>query len=77
MYKATICLLVLVARAGGGYRAWQRHTIAPAPRAPAAAAPGEKAGPPTKALVATRDLQFAITAAGEIGADRRYATLFL
>ena len=67
MKKSILWLLALSALAGGGYWAWQRHPEKIAFGKSRAVAVAKKPGPSTTAVVATRDISFAITAAGEIG----------
>ena len=67
MKKLIPWLLALSVLAGGGYWAWQKHTGKSAPLKSGAVAGAKKPGASTTAVVATRDINFAITAAGEIG----------
>ena len=53
--------------AGGGYWTWQKYRDPSVLRKPGAVAASSKTGQPTTAVVATRDINFAITAAGDIG----------
>jgi len=67
MKKAILWFLALSALAGGGYLAWQKYADQKVFHKPGPAAAGRKTGPPATAVVATRDISFAVTAAGEIG----------
>ena len=67
MKKLTICLLALAGVGGIAYWSGQQYPgkIAFWKSGPAAVA--GKSGPPTTAVVATRNINFAVTAAGDIG----------
>jgi len=67
MKTLMLWLLVLAALAGGGYWAWQKRADPMASRKSGAGGAARKPGLPTTAVVSTRDINFAITAAGEIG----------
>jgi hypothetical protein len=67
MKKLTICLLALAGVGGIAYWSGQQYPnkIAFWKAGPAAVA--GKSGPPTTAVVATRNINFAVTAAGYVG----------
>jgi len=67
MNKVILWLLALSALAGGGYWASHKYPGKLAFLKSGSATAARKPGPPTTAIVATRDINFAITAAGEIG----------
>jgi len=67
MKRLFLWLLALSALAGGGYWAWQKHGDTIVPGKSGAIAVAKKPSPPTTAVVTTRDINFAVTAAGEIG----------
>ena len=67
MKKAILWFLALSALAGGGYLAWQKYADQKVFHKPGPATADRKSGPPATAIVATRDISFAVTAAGEIG----------
>jgi len=66
MRKLISWMLALSALAGG-YWAWQKYPARIAFWKSGAVSVAKKPGPPTTAVVATRDINFAVTAAGEIG----------
>jgi RND family efflux transporter MFP subunit len=67
MKRLFLWLLALSVLAGGGYWAWQKHGDTIAPGKSGAMAVAQKPSPPTTAVVTTREINFAVTAAGEIG----------
>ena len=67
MNKLILWLLVLAALAGGVYWAGQKYPDQIAFWTSRSAAAAKKLGPPTKAVVGARDINFAVTAAGDIG----------
>ena len=67
MKKLILSLIALSAFAGGGYWAWQKYPEKIAFWKSGNAAVTKKPAKPTTAVVATRDINFAITAAGDIG----------
>jgi len=67
MKKLIVWLFTLSVLVGGGYWTWQKYRDQTVLRKPRAVAATRNTGQPTTAVVATRDINFAITAAGEIG----------
>ena len=67
MGKLIPWVFVLAALAGGIYWAGQKYPDKIAFRRSGSATIARKPGPPTTAIVATRDINFAVTAAGDIG----------
>ena len=67
MKNSILWLLALSALAGGAYWTWTKRTDPLASRPSGAPGATRKSSAPTTAVVATRNINFAITAAGEIG----------
>jgi len=67
MKKWILWLLALSVLMGGGYWVWRSSPAKIAARKSGAVAPGKKSGPTLTVTVGTRDIHFAVTAAGEIG----------
>ncbi len=67
MKKLILWVLVLSLLGGGGYWAWQKYPDKLAFWKSGTATATKKPGPPTTATVATRDINFAVTATGDIG----------
>jgi len=67
MKKLILWLLALSALASGGYWAWQKYPDKIGFSKFGAVAVAKKPAATTPAMVATRDINFAITAAGDIG----------
>ena len=67
MKKLILWALVLALLGGSGYWVWQKYPDKVAFWKSGADAAAKKPGPPTTATVATRDINFAVTATGDIG----------
>ena len=67
MKKLILWVLILSLLGGGGYWAWQKYPDKIAFWKHGADTVAQKPGPPSTATVATRNINFAITAAGDIG----------
>lgn len=67
MKKLALWLLALGTLAGGGYWAWQKHAGRITLRKSGAGIASRRPAAPPTAVVGARDINFAVTAAGEIG----------
>lgn len=67
MKKSTLCLLTLSALVAGGYWAWQIPSVRSALWESGAVNATKKHAPLATAVVSSREINFAVTAAGDIG----------
>lgn len=67
MKKLVLWLFALSVFAGGGYSIWRKYTAKLSLRKSEAITLSRKSNAPSTAIVVTRDINFAVTAAGDIG----------